>query len=134
MPSPARKRNVITDHGPHESAVRAVKNAYQRIEYWKIVRRPIRSASRPSTSEPQSEPARAALLTSPCIAPLRFHLAAKIGATKPTSRISIATNVQAAPVTRIACLWKRERPPSRRTCSTSRGAGTATALVIGKLR
>ena len=31
-PSPARKRKVITDQGPHESAVPAVKIAYQRIE------------------------------------------------------------------------------------------------------
>src|ERR1044072_5040300 len=60
-PSPARKRNAITDHGPHASAVIAVKSAYQRIEYWKIARRPIRSAVRPSASEPQREPARAAL-------------------------------------------------------------------------
>src|SRR4029077_20928738 len=125
----ARKRNVITDHGPQASAVTAVKIAYQRIEYWKIVRRPIRSASRPSTSEPQSEPAKAALFTSPCIRPVRPHCAAKIGATKPTSRISIALNIQAAPVTRMAFLWKRERPPSRRTCSTSR-AGTVTVAVV----
>ena len=106
-----------------------MKSAYQRIEYWKIARRPIRSASRPSTSEPQSEPASAALLTSPCIVPLSPHFAVKIGATKPTSRISIATNVQAAPVTRIAFLWKRESPPSRRTCSTSR-TGTAMLAVV----
>ena len=128
-PSPARKRKVITDHGPHESAVAAVKSAYQRIEYWKIARRPIRSASRPSASEPQSEPASAALFTSPCIRPFRCQIAAKIGATKPTSRISIATNVHAAPVTRIAFLWKRESPPSRRTCSTSR-TGTAMLAVV----
>ena len=129
-PRPARKRNVITDHGPQESAVTAVKIAYQRIEYWKIVRRPIRSARRPSASEPQSEPASAALLTSPCMRPFSPHCAAKIGATKPTSRISIATNVQAAPVTRIAFLWKRERPPSRRTCSTSRAGIAMLAVVI----
>jgi hypothetical protein len=72
-PSPARKRNVITDQGPQARAVTAVKIAYQRIEYWKIVRRPIRSARRPSASEPQSEPARAALLTRPCMRPFRPH-------------------------------------------------------------
>ena len=128
-PRPARKRKVITDQGPHASAVTAVKAAYQRIEYWKIARRPIRSASRPRTREPQSDPASAALLTSPCIRPSRPHSPVKIGATKPTSRISIATNVQAAPVTRIAFLWKRESPPSRRTCSTSR-TGTAMLAVV----
>src|SRR6185437_15719939 len=52
-PSPARKRNAITEYGPHASAVIAVKSAYQRIEYWKIARRPIRSAVRPRTSDPQ---------------------------------------------------------------------------------
>src|SRR5213080_1718706 len=55
-PRPARKRNVITDHGPQASAVTAVKTAYQRIEYWNIHRRPKRSAARPTTSEPHSEP------------------------------------------------------------------------------
>src|SRR5215217_663198 len=128
-PTPARKRNVITDHGPQDSAVAAVNSAYQRIEYWKIARRPTRSAARPSTNEPQSDPASAELLTSPCIVPLRCQLAAKIGATNPTNRISIATNVQAAPVTRIAFLWKRESPLSRSTCSTSR-TGTAMLAVV----
>src|SRR5918911_1354527 len=90
-PSPARKRKVITDHGPHESAVAAVKTAYQRIENWKIVRRPIRSAVRPSTSDPHREPASAALLTSPWKRPFRCQRPAKTGATKPTRRISIAT-------------------------------------------
>jgi len=109
-----------------------VKIAYQRIEYWKIVRRPIRSASRPSARLPTSDPARAALLTRPCMRPFRSHRFVKIGATNPTSRISIATNVHAAPVTRIAFLWKRERPPSRRTCSTSRaGAVTVTVVIFG---
>ena len=107
-----------------------MQSAYQRIEYWKIARRPILSAVRPRTSEPHSEPARAALLTRPCIAPLRFHVVAKIGATKPTSRISIATNVQAIPVTSTALRWNGERSRARRTSSTSRAPGTAMSAVV----
>ena len=108
----------------------AVKAAYQRIEYWKIARRPMRSAVRPSTSDPQSEPASAALLTRPCMRPSRFQSPAKIGATKPTSRISMATNVHAAPVTTIALRWNRERPPSRRTSSTFLVAVTGGSSVV----
>src|SRR3982751_4151632 len=86
-PIPARNRSVITDHGPHARAVSAVKTAYQRIAYWKIERRPIRSARRPRTRLPNSEPARAELLIRPCQVPFRPHFAAKIVWTKPTRRI-----------------------------------------------
>jgi hypothetical protein len=55
-PMPARKRNADSDPGPHATAVRPVKSAYQRIEAWKICRRPILSARRPSTTLPRSDP------------------------------------------------------------------------------
>ena len=123
-PSPARKRKLITDQGPHESAVQAVKIAYQRIESWKILRRPIRSDARPRTRLPTSEPASAALLTRPSMTPFRCQRPAKIGATNPTSRISIATNVHAIPVTSTALRWKLVRSRARSTSSTSRVATT----------
>ena len=57
-------------------------------------------------------------------------MVAKIGATKPTSRISIATNVQAMPVTSTALRWNGERSRARRTSSTSRAPGTAMSAVV----
>ena len=107
----------LTDFGRRSYIAGVLPNNADNLQHW--------------ISDPQSEPARAALLTSPCMRPSRCQIPVKIGATKPTSRISMATNVHAAPVTRIAFLWKRERPPSRRTSSTFRlGALTAMSAVV----
>jgi hypothetical protein len=64
-PMPARNRKVESEPGPHDSAVSAVKAAYQRIDAWKICRRPMRSASRPSVRLPTSEPASAEAVIQP---------------------------------------------------------------------
>ena len=111
-----------TDSGLHESAVSAVNAAYQRMDPWKSRRRPIRSAHRPTTSDPTSDPARADAAIQPWAVPDRFHSAVKTGRTKPTRRISMATNVQAIPVKKTARRWNGVKPPSRRTSSTSRVA------------
>ena len=124
-PMPARKRKADTDHGPHASAVTAVNDAYQRIAPTKMRRRPIRSASRPKTTLPTREPASAEAVIQPARLPESPQMEVKSGTVKPTRRISIATNVQAKPVTATARRWKRVKPPFRRTSSTS------TRLVVG---
>ena len=88
---PARKRKADTDQGPHARAVSAVKLAYQRIAVTKMRRRPIRSASRPKTTLPTSEPASAEAAIQPARLPEIPQRAVKTGTVKPTSRISIAT-------------------------------------------
>jgi hypothetical protein len=87
---------------------------------------------------PTSEPARAEAVIQPARLPEIPQRAVNTGTVKPTSRISIATNVHAKPVTATARPWKRVKPPLRRTSSTSvvremGGAGASTTAICANL-
>ena len=62
--------------------------------------------------------------------PERPQIEVKTGTVNPTIRISIATNVQAAPVTSTARRWNGVKPVSRRTSSTSWRAGGGAVIVM----
>jgi hypothetical protein len=63
--------------------------------------------------------------------PERPQMSVKTGTVNPTSRISMATKVQAAPVTRTALRWNGVKPVVLRTSSTSR-IGRAGAAISMK--
>ena len=96
-----------------------MKTAYQRIEYWKIARRPIRSASRPSVRLPTSEPASAALSTRPCSAPVQVPDPREDRRDEADQQDLHGDERPGGPVTTTPGRWKRVRPPPRRTSSTS---------------
>src|SRR5215218_7053405 len=120
-PMPARNRSANSDAGPQAGAVRAVKTLYQRMEAWKIRLRPVWSASRPSRRLPTSDPARAEAPIQPSQVADRPQIDPNSGRVNPTSRISMATKVQAMPVMATALRWKGVKAAAPRTASTSRG-------------
>src|SRR5215218_10452847 len=82
---------------------------------------PARNRSANSDAGPHANPARAEAPIQPSQVADRPQSDPNNGKVNPTSRISMATKVQAVPVMATALRWKGVNPAAPRTSSTSRG-------------